>query len=72
VAQRKKNNPELCNSYSCTTYNKVVFAALPNRHNFNQKWMTRDSSRKRLQQQGLLLNNLERNAAQRYLLWWRA
>lgn len=37
TANRHRNNPEWNNSYTCNTYNKIVFEALPNRKKFEQK-----------------------------------
>ena len=36
IANRKRNNPELRHSYTCKTYNKVLFDAVPQREIFEE------------------------------------
>ncbi|TNE69305.1 MAG: carboxypeptidase-like regulatory domain-containing protein [Bacteroidetes bacterium] len=57
IANRKRNNPELRRSYTCTTYNKVLFDALPDRGIFDAYQAGKDTSRATVQES---IQNFER------------
>lgn len=45
IANRRRNNPDLRASYTCVTYNKVLFDVLPNREAFEREIAGRDTTK---------------------------
>lgn len=48
IANRRRNNPDLRASYTCVTYNKVLFDVLPNREAFEREIAGKDTARQSL------------------------
>lgn len=45
IANRRRNNPELRRSYTCATYNKILFDPLPHREVFEKQFQGKDTSK---------------------------
>lgn len=60
IANRRRNNPELRRSYTCTTYNKILFDAVPNRSAFEKAYAKEDSSRESVRESRDQFSQLER------------
>jgi hypothetical protein len=45
IANRKRNNPEMRQSYTCKTYNKLLFDAVPRRAVFEEKYAEKDTGK---------------------------
>lgn len=48
IANRKRNNPDLRRSYTCTTYNKVLFDVVPNREAFEREYAGKDTTKEHI------------------------
>lgn len=44
IARRKENNPERLASYTCKTYNKIMFEAVPRRDVFEKEYAGKDTA----------------------------
>ncbi|MBK9336776.1 MAG: carboxypeptidase-like regulatory domain-containing protein [Lewinellaceae bacterium] len=67
IANRRRNNPDLHKSYTCTTYNKVLFDMVPNRAIFEQEYAGKDTSRESVRDAWTRFDKMERNTRDRHV-----
>ncbi len=66
IANRRRNNPDLRRSYTCTTYNKVLFDMVPNREVFEQEYADKDTSRETVRDARTRFDKIEQKARERH------
>lgn len=68
IANRKRNNPELRSSYTCKTYNKILFDVVPGRAVFEEQLAGKDSSKTEIREARERFDRLERNMQENHAL----
>ena len=67
IAHRKQNNPELRRGYQCTTYNKMLFEALPRRDEYERRMAGRDSSKSSTKESRAHFDQLEKSTQEHHV-----
>lgn len=68
IANRKRNNPELRSSYTCKTYNKILFDVVPRRNVFEERLAGKDSSKTEIREAWERFDRLEQNMLENHAL----
>lgn len=68
IANRKRNNPELRSSYTCKTYNKILFDVVPRRNVFEERLAGKDSSKTEIREARERFDRLEQNMRENHAL----
>ncbi len=66
IANRKRNNPELRSAYTCKTYNKILFDAVPRRAVFEEKYAGSDTGKTTVQEVREKFDRLEKSMQQNH------
>ncbi|MEZ4941396.1 MAG: DUF5686 family protein [Saprospiraceae bacterium] len=66
IANRKRNNPELRSAYTCKTYNKILFDAVPRRAVFEEKYAGSDTGKTTVREARERFDRLEKSMQQNH------